>query len=69
MESEGEILVEQIADDTAKEIVGCRRYPIAEVEDIVEDKHNGCANNRVDYTYHDELHESLVCKQPYFTFQ
>lgn len=65
---EGEVLIKYVATDAAKEIVRGRRYPIAKSEQIVEYKHNRGTNNRVDDTYHDKLHESLVSKKSYLIF-
>ena len=56
----GKMLIKDIAADTSKEIVGSRRNPIAEMEDIIEYKHDCATHDSVDDTYHDELHESLV---------
>jgi hypothetical protein len=45
------MLVEDIAADATKEVVGSRRHPIALVKDIIKDKHNRGANKCVDYSY------------------
>jgi hypothetical protein len=59
---ESEMLIEKIAADAAKEIIRSRRDPIIQVKDIIEHKHDSCANNGVDNTYHHEFHEGLVCE-------
>lgn len=65
---ECEMLIQNIAAYTPKEIVRSRRYPIAKVEHIVKYKHDGSAHNGIDDTYHHKLHKGLVSKQTYLTF-
>jgi hypothetical protein len=56
------MLIEKIAADAAKEIIRSRRDPIIQVKDIIEHKHDSCANNGVDDSHHHEFHEGLVCE-------
>jgi hypothetical protein len=60
---EREVLVQEVADHAAKEIVGCRGNPVAKMETVVEHKHDGSPNYRIDYSHHDKLHECLVGEQ------
>jgi len=63
---ECEMFIEKITADTTKEIIRSRRDPIIQVKDIIEYKHDGCAHNRVNNTYHHEFHECLIREQAYF---
>ena len=63
---ECEVFIEKITADAAKEIIRSRRDPVIQVKDIIEYKHDGCANNGVDNAYHHKFHEGLVSKQRYF---
>ena len=63
-----EVLIEEIADNAAEEIVGGRGDPVAQMEDIIEHKHDGRTHYRVDHTNHHKLHESLVSEQSYLIF-
>ena len=57
---ECKMLIEKVTADAAKEIVRGRRYPITQVENIIEYEHNGSANNSVDNSHHDKLHKGFV---------
>ena len=63
---ECEVFIEKITADAAKEIIRSRRDPVIQVKDIIKNKHDGCANNSVDNTYHHEFHEGLISEQRYF---
>jgi hypothetical protein len=54
---EGEVLIEEIAEDAAKEIVAEGADPIAAAKDIVEHEHDGRTKQGVDDTYHHEGQE------------
>ena len=54
------ILVKDITADTSENVIGGWRDPIAEVENIIEHKHDGCANNGVDDSHNDKFHEGFV---------
>lgn len=62
---EGKMLIEEITADAAKEVVGSRGKPVSEVEDIIENEHNGAAHYGVHHSYHDKLHEGLVGEKLY----
>ena len=62
------MLIENIATNTSKKIIRGRGNPIAQVEDIIEYKHNRSTHDSIDDTYCDELHKGLVSKQPYLIF-
>ena len=64
----GKMFIENIAADASEEIVWGRWNPIAQVEDIIEYKHNCSTHDSIDDTYYDELHKGLVSKQPYLIF-
>ena len=52
--SESEMLVEEITQNAAEKIVGCRRKPVAKMKHIVEHKHNGCSKQCVDDSHQQE---------------
>ena len=65
---EGEMFVEQVAADAAKEVVGSWGSPVSKMKDIVEYEHDGGTYNCIYHTHHDKLHESLVSKKSYLIF-
>ena len=57
LKTEGEMFVQKIADDTTKEIIRGRRYPIAHMSYIIEYKHNSGTYYGVDYSHHHKFGE------------
>jgi hypothetical protein len=56
---EGEVLIEEVAQDAAEEIVAERADPVGAAEDVVEHEHDGRAEERVDNA-HDEERQELT---------
>ena len=56
----GEMLVEEIAQNAAKEIVAKRRYPLRTAKYIVEHQHNGSTKQGIDHSYNEEGDERLI---------
>ena len=57
---EGEVLVQEIAEDAAKEVVAERADPVATAKDVVEHKHDSRAKQRVDHSYNEKGHKRLI---------
>ena len=57
---EGEMLVQEIAEDAAEEVVAERADPVAAAKDVVEHKHDSRAKQRVDHSYNEKGQERLI---------
>ena len=57
---EGEVLVQKITEDAAKEVVAERADPVAAAKDVVEHKHDSRAKQRVDHSYNEKGHKRLI---------
>lgn len=57
---EREMLIQNIAAYTSEEVIRCRGYPIAQMEYVVEHKHNSSTHNGIDDTHHYKFHKGLV---------
>ena len=60
MIAECKMLIEQVAADTAKEIVRGRRQPVTQMKYVVENKHDDSANNGIGYSDKDESGKGIV---------
>lgn len=56
------VFIQEIAQNASKEIVGCRGQPIAQMEYIVEHKHNRGTEQSVDTAHENEFPECFVKK-------
>lgn len=56
----GECAVEEIAEDTSEEIIGCGGDPIAKMKHIVEQEHDPGSKQRIEYAHQDEFPEGMV---------
>lgn len=57
---ESKVLVQEIAEDAAKEVVAKRADPVAAAKDVVEHKHDSRAKQRVDHSYNEKGHKRLI---------
>ena len=57
---EGEMLVQEIAEDAAEEIVAERADPIAAAKDVVEHEHDSRAKQCVDHPHNEKGQERLI---------
>ena len=57
---EREMLVQEVAQDTSKYIIGCRRYPVTEMQQIIKRKHHRRSKQRIYNSNHDKFPEGLI---------
>ena len=66
--AEGEVLIQEITEDTAENIVGSRRYPVAKMEYVIEQEHYAAAEKRVHNTDSNKAQEGFIEEFSYHHF-
>ena len=57
---EREMLVQEVAQDTSEYVIGCRRYPVTEMQQIIKRKHHRRSKQRIYNSNHDKFPEGLI---------